>query len=70
MERAELAERRQELEIEDGILERDYRFFDRVQGTDRLRIKWDGFESYINPFQVFSGFVSPTRRSRWTRTCT
>ena len=34
MERAELAERRQELEIEDGILERDYRFFDRVQGTE------------------------------------
>ena len=45
MERAELAERRQELEIEDGTLERDYRFFDRVQGTDRLRIKWNGFES-------------------------
>ena len=38
VERAELAERRQELEIEDGTLERDYRFFDRVQGTERLRI--------------------------------
>ena len=48
MERAELAERRQELEIEDGILERDYRFFDRVQGTDQtLRIKRDGVESCI-----------------------
>ena len=48
MERAELAERRQELEIEDGILERDYRFFDRVQGTDqRLRIKRNGVESCI-----------------------
>ena len=48
VERAELAERRQELEIEDGILERDYRFFDRVQGTDqRLRMKRNGFESCI-----------------------
>ena len=44
VERAELAERRQELEIEDGIFERDYRFFDRVQGTESgsiaVKMEW------------------------------
>ena len=34
--RAELVKQQLELEIEDGILERDYRFFDRVQGRKMI----------------------------------
>ena len=36
VDRAELVKQQLELEIEDGILERDYRFFDRVQGKNTV----------------------------------